>query len=154
ANLLHISYEGDILEDPWNEAEEDMWRWTVSPENAPDEAQYIELTYEKGDIVAINGQAMTTAEVLTELNRLGGKHGIGRLAVVANRYVGMSSRGRDEAPGGTIVLRARRAIESLAADREAAHLEDSFMPNDAGLVYNGYWWSAERVALQKLVDET
>jgi len=154
ANLLHISYEGDILEDPWNEAEEDMWRWTVSPENAPDEAQYIELTYEKGDIVAINGQAMTPAEVLTELNRLGGKHGIGRLDVVENRYVGMKSRGCYETPGGTIMLRAHRAIESLTVDREAAHLKDSLMPKYAELVYNGYWWSPERVALQKLVDET
>ncbi|HLR17601.1 MAG TPA: argininosuccinate synthase [Alcanivoracaceae bacterium] len=154
ANLLHISYEGDILEDPWNEAEEDMWRWTVSPENAPDEAEYIELSYEKGDIVAINGQKMSPAEVLTELNRLGGKHGIGRLDVVENRYVGMKSRGCYETPGGTIMLRAHRAIESLTVDREAAHLKDSLMPKYAELVYNGYWWSPERVALQKLVDET
>src|SRR5699024_7597464 len=139
---------------PWNEAEEDMWRWTVRPENAPDEAQYIELTYEKGDIVAINGQAMTPAEVLTELNRLGGKHGIGRLDVVENRYVGMKSRGCYETPGGTIMLRAHRAIESLTVDREAAHLKDSLMPKYAELVYNGYWWSPERVASQKLVDET
>jgi len=154
ANLLHISYEGDILEDPWNEAEEDMWRWTVSPEAAPDEPEYIELTYAKGDIVAINGKAMSPAEVLTELNRLGGKHGIGRLDVVENRYVGMKSRGCYETPGGTIMLRAHRAIESLTVDRDAAHLKDSLMPKYAELVYNGYWWSPERIALQKLVDET
>lgn len=154
ANLLHISYEGDILEDPWNEAEEDMWRWTVSPEAAPDEPEYIELTYAKGDIVAINGKAMSPAEVLTELNRLGGKHGIGRLDIVENRYVGMKSRGCYETPGGTIMLRAHRAIESLTVDRDAAHLKDSLMPKYAELVYNGYWWSPERIALQKLVDET
>mgnify|MGYP001369118536 FL=1 len=154
ANLLHISYEGDILEDPWNEAEEDMWRWTVSPEAAPDEPEYIELTYVKGDIVAINGKAMSPAEVLTELNRLGGKHGIGRLDIVENRYVGMKSRGCYETPGGTIMLRAHRAIESLTVDRDAAHLKDSLMPKYAELVYNGYWWSPERIALQKLVDET
>lgn len=154
ANLLHVSYEGDILEDPWNEAEEDMWRWTVSPEAAPDEPEYIELTYAKGDIVAINGKAMSPAEVLTELNRLGGKHGIGRLDIVENRYVGMKSRGCYETPGGTIMLRAHRAIESLTVDRDAAHLKDSLMPKYAELVYNGYWWSPERIALQKLVDET
>ncbi len=154
ANLLHISYEGDILEDPWNEPEEDMWRWTVSPEAAPDEPEYIELTYEKGDVVAINGQAMTPAEVLTELNRLGGKHGIGRLDIVENRYVGMKSRGCYETPGGTIMLRAHRAIESLTVDRDAAHLKDNLMPKYAELVYNGYWWSPERIALQKLIDET
>lgn len=154
ANLLHISYEGDILEDPWNEAEEDMWRWTVSPEAAPGEPEYIELTYAKGDIVAINGKAMSPAEVLTELNRLGGKHGIGRLDIVENRYVGMKSRGCYETPGGTIMLRAHRAIESLTVDRDAAHLKDSLMPKYAELVYNGYWWSPERIALQKLVDET
>lgn len=154
ANLLHISYEGDILEDPWNEAEEDMWRWTVSPEAAPDEPEYIELTYAKGDIVAINGKVMSPAEVLTELNRLGGKHGIGRLDIVENRYVGMKSRGCYETPGGTIMLRAHRAIESLTVDRDAAHLKDSLMPKYAELVYNGYWWSPERIALQKLVDET
>lgn len=154
ANLLHISYEGDILEDPWNEAEEDMWRWTVSPEAAPDEPEYIELTYAKGDIVAINGKAMSPAEVLTELNRLGGKHGIGRLDIVENRYVGMKSRGCYETPGGTIMLRAHRAIKSLTVDRDAAHLKDSLMPKYAELVYNGYWWSPERIALQKLVDET
>lgn len=154
ANLLHISYEGDILEDPWNEPEEDMWRWTVSPEAAPDEPEYIELTYEKGDVVAINGQTMTPAEVLTELNRLGGKHGIGRLDIVENRYVGMKSRGCYETPGGTIMLRAHRAIESLTVDRDAAHLKDNLMPKYAELVYNGYWWSPERIALQKLIDET
>ena len=154
ANLLHISYEGGILEDPWAEAEEEMWRWTVSPEKAPDEAEYIDLTYEKGDIVAINGEAMSPATVLAELNRLGGKHGVGRLDIVENRYVGMKSRGCYETPGGTIMLRAHRAIESITLDRESAHLKDSLMPKYAELIYNGYWWSPERLALQKLIDET
>ncbi|MCK0537629.1 argininosuccinate synthase [Alcanivorax quisquiliarum] len=154
ANLLHISYEGGILEDPWAEAEEEMWRWTVSPEKAPDEAEYIDLAFEKGDIVAINGEAMSPATVLTELNRLGGKHGVGRLDIVENRYVGMKSRGCYETPGGTIMLRAHRAIESITLDRESAHLKDSLMPRYAELIYNGYWWSPERLALQKLIDET
>lgn len=154
ANLLHISYEGGILEDPWAEAEEEMWRWTVSPEKAPDEAEYIDLAFEKGDIVAINGEAMSPATVLAELNRLGGKHGVGRLDIVENRYVGMKSRGCYETPGGTIMLRAHRAIESITLDRESAHLKDSLMPRYAELIYNGYWWSPERLALQKLIDET
>ena len=152
ANLLHISYEGGVLEDPWAEAEEEMWRWTVSPQNAPDKATYIELTYEKGDIVAIDGNAMTPAQVLTELNRLGGENGIGRLDIVENRYVGMKSRGCYETPGGTIMLRAHRAMESLTLDREVAHLKDELMPRYANLIYNGYWWSAEREMLQQMID--
>lgn len=152
ANLLHISYEGGILEDPWAEAEEEMWRWTVSPENAPDKATYIELTYEKGDIVAIDGKAMTPAQVLRELNRLAGENGIGRLDIVENRYVGMKSRGCYETPGGTIMLRAHRAMESLTLDREVAHLKDELMPRYAELIYNGYWWSAEREMLQQMID--
>lgn len=154
ANLLHISYEGDILEDPWQEPEEDMWRWSVSPEAAPDEATYVELTYEKGDIVALNGETMSPATVLETLNKLGGDNGVGRLDIVENRYVGMKSRGCYETPGGTIMLRAHRAIESLTLDKEAAHLKDSVMPKYAELVYNGYWWSPERKALQALIDET
>jgi argininosuccinate synthase len=154
ANLLHISYEGRLLEDPAHEAEEDMWRWTVSPEKAPDQAEYIDLEYTQGDIVAINGKKMTAAEVLTELNRLGGKHGVGRLDLVENRYVGMKSRGCYETPGGTIMLKAHRAIESLTLDREVAHLKDDLMPRYASLIYNGYWWSPERKALQVLIDHT
>jgi len=154
ANLLHISYEGDILEDPWAEAEEDMWRWSVSPENAPDKATYIDLTYEKGDITEVDGKAMTPAEVLAHLNEVGGANGIGRLDIVENRYVGMKSRGCYETPGGTIMLKAHRAIESITLDKEATHLKDSVMPKYAELVYNGYWWSPERKALQALIDET
>ena len=154
ANLLHISYEGGILEDPWAEAEDDMWRWSVSPEAAPDKPTYIELSYEKGDIVAIDGVKMTPAEVLTNLNKLGGDNGIGRLDIVENRYVGMKSRGCYETPGGTIMLKAHRAIESLTLDREVAHLKDSLMPKYAELVYNGYWWSPEREMMQKMIDES
>jgi len=154
ANLLHISYEGDILEDPWAEAEADMWRWSVSPEEAPDEATYIELTYEKGDIVAINGQAMSPATVLEYLNKVGGENGIGRLDIVENRFVGMKSRGCYETPGGTIMLRAHRAIESITLDREAAHLKDELMPRYAKVIYNGFWWSEERKMLQKMIDES
>ncbi|MDE2422989.1 MAG: argininosuccinate synthase [Betaproteobacteria bacterium] len=154
ANLLHISYEGKILEDPAREPEEDMWRWTLSPEKAADEAQYIDLTFAKGDVVAIDGKAMTPAQVLTELNRLGGMHGIGRLDLVENRYVGMKSRGCYETPGGTILLKAHRAIESITLDREVAHLKDDLMPRYASLIYTGYWWSPERQALQKLIDDT
>lgn len=154
ANLLHISYEGGPLEDPWFEAEEDMWRWSVSPEKAPDEPTYLELRYEKGDIVAINGQTMTPAAVLAYLNKVGGENGIGRLDIVENRYVGMKSRGCYETPGGTIMLPAHRAIESITLDRESAHLKDSIMPKYAEIIYNGYWWSPEREALQKLIDET
>jgi len=154
ANLLHISYEGDILEDPWAEPEEEMWRWSVSPEAAPDTPTYIELTYEKGDIVALNGETMTPATVLETLNKVGGDNGVGRLDIVENRYVGMKSRGCYETPGGTIMLKAHRAIESLTLDKEAAHLKDSIMPKYAELVYNGYWWSPERKALQALIDDT
>jgi len=185
ANLLHISYEGRHLEDPNAEAEEDMWRWTVSPEKAPDQAEYLTLDYVRGDVVAINGQAMRAHEVLAKLNELGGKHGVGRLDVVAingqamrahevlaklnelggkhgvgrldlveNRYVGMKSRGCYETPGGTILLKAHRAIESITLDREVAHLKDDLMPRYASLIYNGYWWAPERVALQTLIDHT
>jgi argininosuccinate synthase len=154
ANLLHISYEGGILEDPDFEPEEAMWRLTVSPEKAPDSPEYVELDYERGDIVAINGKRMSPAEVLTELNRLGGMHGIGRLDLVENRYVGMKSRGCYETPGGTIMLRAHRAIESITLDREVLALKDDLMPRYARLIYNGYWFSPERVLLQKLIDES
>ncbi|MGB0128717.1 MAG: argininosuccinate synthase [Rhodocyclaceae bacterium] len=154
ANLLHISYEGRVLEDPAREPEEDMWRWTVSPEAAPDAPEYVDLAYEAGDIVGINGTAMSPAQVLAELNRLGGKHGIGRLDLVENRYVGMKSRGCYETPGGTIMLRAHRAIESVCLDREVAHLKDDLMPRYAALIYNGYWWAPERKALQVLIDHT
>ena len=154
ANLLHISYEGGNLEDPWSEAEEDMWRWSVSPEAAPDTATYIELTYEKGDIVAIDGETKTPAEVLTLLNEVGGANGIGRLDIVENRYVGMKSRGCYETPGGTIMMRAHRAIESITLDREVAHLKDELMPRYASLIYNGYWWSPERKMLQTAIDES
>jgi len=152
ANLLHISYEGRILEDPAREPEEDMWRWSVSPERAPDAAEYLELEYRKGDISALNGKPMTPAQVLTELNRLGGRHGVGRLDLVENRYVGMKSRGCYETPGGTIMLKAHRAIESVCLDREVAHLKDDLMPRYAGLIYNGYWWSPERRMLQTMID--
>jgi len=152
ANLLHISYEGRALEDPAQEPEEDMWRWTVAPEKAPDTVEYLELDYVRGDIVALNGKALTPAQVLTELNRLGGKHGVGRLDLVENRYVGMKSRGCYETPGGTIMLKAHRAIESLCLDREVAHLKDEVMPRYASLIYNGYWWSPERKMLQTMID--
>ena len=152
ANLLHISYEGDILEDPWNEPEEDMWRWSVSPENAPDQATYIELEYKAGDIVGINGQQMSPATVLAELNRVGGANGIGRADIVENRYVGMKARGCYETPGGTIMLKAHRAIESITLDREVTHLKDELMPRYASLIYNGYWWSPEREMLQTMID--
>jgi argininosuccinate synthase len=152
ANLLHISYEGRALEDPAAEPEDDMWRWTVSPEKAQDQAEYLELEFEKGDIVALNGKHLSPATVLAELNRLGGKHGIGRLDLVENRYVGMKSRGCYETPGGTIMLKAHRAIESITLDREVAHLKDELMPRYASLVYNGYWWSPERSMLQTMID--
>ena len=154
ANLLHISYEGDNLEDPWNEPEEDMWRWTVSPENAPDRPLYIELEFKKGDIVAINGEAMSPATVMEYLNRVGGENGIGRDDIVENRYVGMKSRGCYETPAGTIMLKAHRAMESLTLDREAMHLKDELMPRYAKLIYNGYWWSPEREMLQLMIDES
>ncbi|MCB1785209.1 MAG: argininosuccinate synthase [Gammaproteobacteria bacterium] len=154
ANLLHISYEGGVLEDPWAEPEEDMWRWSVSPEKAPDEPTYVELTYEKGDIVAVNGEAMSPASVMEYLNKVGGANGIGRDDIVENRYVGMKSRGCYETPAGTIMLKAHRAMESLTLDREAAHLKDELMPKYASMIYNGYWWSPEREALQALIDQT
>ena len=152
ANLLHISYEGGILEDPWAAPEEGMWRWTQSPQAAPDEPQIIELSYAQGDLVAVDGKAMTPAQVMRHLNELGGRHGIGRTDIVENRYVGMKSRGCYETPAGTIMLRAHRAIESITLDREVAHLKDELMPRYASLVYNGYWWSPERELLQQTID--
>ncbi|HIF75678.1 MAG TPA: argininosuccinate synthase [Porticoccaceae bacterium] len=152
ANLLHISYEGDILENPGAEPEEAMWLWTVSPENAPDEPRYLELGYKRGDIVSIDGKPLSPAEILTKLNKIAGENGIGRADIVENRYVGMKSRGCYETPGGTVMLKAHRAIESLTLDRELAHLKDDLMPRYASLVYNGYWWAPERSALQALID--
>ena len=152
ANLLHISYEGRILEDPAREPEESMWRWSVSPEKAPDEAEYLDLEFRQGDIVALNDVPLSPARVLAQLNQLGGKHGIGRLDLVENRYVGMKSRGCYETPGGTIMLRAHRAIESITLDREEAHLKDELMPRYAAMIYNGYWWSPERRMMQSLID--
>lgn len=152
ANLLHISYEGQALENPADEPEEDMWLWSVSPENAPDAAEYIDLEYEAGDIVGINGVKMSPATVLAALNQIGGKHGIGRLDLVENRFVGMKSRGCYETPGGTIMLKAHRAIESICLDREVAHLKDELMPKYASLIYNGYWWAPERLLLQTMID--
>ena len=154
ANLLHISYEGRHLEDPSAEAEESMWRWTVPPEKAPDKAEYLDLEFKRGDLSAINGKKMKAHELLATLNALGGKHGIGRLDLVENRYVGMKSRGCYETPGGSILLKAHRAIESVCLDREEAHLKDDLMPRYASLIYNGYWWSPERRALQTLIDHT
>ena len=154
ANLLHISYEGGVLEDPWAEAEEDMWRWSVSPEAAPDAPTYIEPDFERGDITAIDGVAMSPATVLETLNKVGGANGIGRDDIVENRYVGMKSRGCYETPGGTIMLKAHRAIESLTLDREVAHLKDDLMPRYANMIYNGYWWSPERRMLQTAIDES
>lgn len=154
ANLLHISYEGRHLEDPAAEAEADMWRWSVAPEDAPDAAQYLDLEFVRGDLVAIDGKKMPAHELLASLNKIGGAHGIGRLDLVENRYVGMKSRGCYETPGGTILLKAHRAIESVTLDREVAHLKDDLMPRYATLIYNGYWWSPERIALQTLIDHT
>lgn len=154
ANLLHISYEGDILEDPWAEPEDDMWRWSVSPEAAPDQAVYIELEYKCGDIVAIDGESMSPATVLEYLNKVGGANGIGRDDIVENRSVGMKSRGCYETPGGTIMLRGHRAMESLTLDREVAHLKDELMPRYAAMIYNGYWWSPERKMMQVMINES
>ena len=154
ANLLHISYEGDILEDPWTEPEDDMWRWTVSPENAPDKAEYIEISYDKGDIVAIDGESMSPATVMEVLNRRAGAHGIGRDDIVENRFVGMKSRGCYETPAGTVMLKAHRAMESLTLDREAAHLKDELMPKYAKMIYNGFWFAPEREMLQAAIDKT
>jgi len=152
ANLLHISYEGGVLEDPWAEPEDDMWRWSMSPEQAPDIPTYLELSYEKGDIVAIDGIALSPAQVMEKLNAVGGANGIGRDDIVENRYVGMKSRGCYETPAGTIMLKAHRAMESLTLDREVMHLKDELMPRYAELVYNGYWWSPEREMLQTMID--
>jgi len=154
ANLLHISYEGRHLEDPKAEPEETMWRWTVAPEEAPDAPEYVELEFARGDLVAINGVRMAPHELLAQLNELGSKHGVGRLDLVENRYVGIKSRGCYETPGGTILLKAHRAIESITLDREVAHLKDELMPRYAALIYNGYWFSPERQALQALIDFT
>jgi argininosuccinate synthase len=154
ANLLHISYEGGVLEDPWASAEDDMWRWTVSPEQAPDKATVIELTYAKGDIVAIDGRSMSPAKVMETLNKVAGANGIGRADIVENRYVGMKSRGCYETPAGTVMLKGHRAMESITLDREVAHLKDELMPRYASLIYNGYWWSGERKMLQTAIDES
>ena len=152
ANLLHISYEGGILEDPWAEAEDDMWRWSVAPENAPDQPLYIDLTFKNGDVIGIDDVLYSPAEVLALLNKLAGAHGVGRLDIVENRYVGMKSRGCYETPGGSVLLKAHRAIESITLDREVAHLKDELMPGYAKLIYNGYWWSPERTMLQNMID--
>lgn len=154
ANLLHISYEGLVLEDPAHAPEKDMWKWSKSPKDAPHESEIIKLDFQKGDLVAINGEKLSPAGLLTKLNELGCKHGIGRLDIVENRYVGMKSRGCYETPGGTILLKAHRALESITLDREAAHLKDELMPKYASLIYNGYWFSPERMMLQALIDES
>ena len=154
ANLLHVSYEGGGLEDPWSAPDEGMWRWTVAPESAPDEPRALEIEFASGDPVALDGEPASPATLLARLNELGGAHGVGRQDIVENRYVGMKSRGCYETPGGTILLKAHRAMESLTLDREVAHLKDELMPRYAGLIYNGYWWSPERKALQALIDET
>eukprot|EP00095_Tigriopus_kingsejongensis_P000020 snap_masked-scaffold2_size2283618-processed-gene-4.14 protein:Tk00020 transcript:snap_masked-scaffold2_size2283618-processed-gene-4.14-mRNA-1 annotation:"argininosuccinate synthase" len=154
ANLLHISYEGGGLEDPWQEGEDDMWRWTVAPEQAPDKAQYIEIEYRNGDPFALDGKELSPAEMLAELNRIGGLHGIGRLDIVENRFVGMKSRGCYETPGGSIMLTAHRGIESITLDREVAHLKDELMPRYAKVIYNGFWWSPERRMLQAAIDDS
>jgi len=154
ANMLHISYEGGELEDPWVEPPADMWRWTVDPERAPEQPEYIEVGFERGDAVTLDGQPLSAGEMLHALNEAGARHGIGRLDIVENRYVGMKSRGCYETPGGTLLLKAHRAIESITLDREVAHLKDDLMPRYASLIYNGYWWSPERLALQGLIDDT
>ncbi|PVV21552.1 MAG: argininosuccinate synthase [gamma proteobacterium symbiont of Ctena orbiculata] len=154
ANLLHISYEGYDLEDPWNEPGSDMWRWTVAPEDAPNRATYVEIGFEHGDPVSIDGERLSAAALLLKLNQLGGANGIGRADIVENRYVGMKSRGCYETPGGTIMLKAHRAMESLTLDREAAHMKDELMPRYAKLVYNGYWFTPEREMLQAAIDHT
>ena len=154
ANLLHISYEGGHLEDPWWEPEEAMWRWTVAPESAPETPTYVELGFRTGDVVSVDGEPMSPAQVMLRLNKLAGENGVGRLDLVENRYVGMKSRGCYETPAGTVMLKAHRAIESLTLDREVAHLKDELMPRYAALVYNGYWWSPERRMLQAAIDES
>jgi len=152
ANLLHISYEGNELENPWTEPDDDMWRWTVALEQAPDQPRYLEIDYLKGDPVALDGKPLSPAQILTQLNSIGGEHGIGRADIVENRYVGMKSRGCYETPGGSIMLKAHRAMESITLDREAMHLKDELMPRYAKLIYTGYWWSPERHMLQSLID--
>ena len=154
ANLLHISYEGDNLEDPWIGPDEDMWRWSVAPEVAPDEPEYLDIDFVCGDAVALNGEAMTPAGILRTLNEIGGRHGVGRSDIVENRYVGMKARGCYETPGGTVLLKAHRAMESITLDREVTHLRDELMPRYATMIYNGYWWSPERTVLQALIDES
>ncbi|MCG7918378.1 MAG: argininosuccinate synthase [Candidatus Thiodiazotropha taylori] len=154
ANLLHISYEGYDLEDPWTEPGNEMWRWSVSPEEAPDQATTIEIGFEQGDPVSIDGERLSPAALLLKLNQLGGANGIGRADIVENRYVGMKSRGCYETPGGTILLKAHRAMESLTLDREAAHMKDELMPRYAKLIYNGYWFAPEREMLQAAIDKT
>ena len=154
ANLLHISYEGGVLENPAQEPEEAMWLWSVSPEEAPDEVTYVELTYRRGDVVAIDGIDLSPAAILTRLNKIAGANGIGRVDIVENRYVGMKARGCYETPGGTLLLKGHRAIESITLDRELAHLKDELMPRYASLIYNGYWWSPEREAMQALIDQS
>jgi argininosuccinate synthase len=154
ANLLHISYEGYDLEDPWNEPGNDMWRWSVSPEQAPDQATYIEIGFDQGNPVSIDAEPLSPAQLLLKLNKLGGANGIGRADIVENRYVGMKSRGCYETPGGTILLKAHRAMESLTLDREAAHMKDELMPRYAKLIYNGYWFAPERLMLQAAIDKT
>ncbi|MAW23843.1 MAG: argininosuccinate synthase [Cellvibrionales bacterium TMED47] len=154
ANLLHISYEGSNLEDPWSEAEDDMWRWTVAPEDAPDKPTYLNISYQHGDIVAIDGKSMSPATVIEYLNKVAGDNGVGRLDIVENRYVGMKSRGCYETPAGSVMMKAHRAIESITLDREVAHLKDELMPKYAKLIYNGYWWAPERLMLQSAIDES
>ncbi|QOP43918.1 argininosuccinate synthase [Sulfurimonas sediminis] len=154
ANLLHISYEGGILEDPAAEPEESMWLWTTSPQKAPDTPEYIEIEYKNGDPIALNGEKLSPATMLQTLNEYGNKHGIGRVDIVENRFVGMKARGCYETPGGTIMLKAHRAIESITLDREAAHLKDEMMPRYAKLIYNGFWFAPEREMLQAAIDQT
>lgn len=154
ANLMHISYEGNELEDPWLEPENRMWRWTTNPEDAPDTPEYVKLRYARGDVVAVNDEELTPGQVVETLNQIAGRNGVGRIDIVENRYVGMKARGCYETPAGTVMLRAHRAIESITLDRELAHLKDSIMPKYAEMIYNGYWWSPERRALQSLIDES
>ena len=154
ANMLHISYEGGELEDPWNRPDPEMWRWAVSPEDAPDTAEEIELGFEAGDAVSLNGKTLSPAQMLASLNTIGAKHGVGRIDLVENRFVGMKNRGCYETPGGTILIKAHRAIESITLDREVAHLKDDLMPRYASLIYNGYWFAPERQMLQGMIDDS
>ncbi len=154
ANMLHISYEGGELEDPWNRPDPEMWRWAVSPEDAPDTAEEIELGFESGDAVSLNGKTLSPAQMLASLNSIGAKHGVGRIDLVENRFVGMKNRGCYETPGGTILIKAHRAIESITLDREVAHLKDDLMPRYASLIYNGYWFAPERQMLQGMIDDS